>query len=63
MDSSWFRAFAQGSVPYAAALASLLAAPLAIRNARFGRALVPLSMLVAVAYPVFPFLIIRSATL
>ena len=49
VDSSWFRAFAQGSVPYAAALASLLAAPLAIRNARFGRALVPLSMLVAVA--------------
>jgi hypothetical protein len=36
-------------VPYTATLAVLLAAPLAIRNARFGRALVLFAVLVAVA--------------
>jgi hypothetical protein len=49
VDSSWFRAFAQGSVPYVAALASLLVAPLAVRNSRFGRGLVLVAVLVAVA--------------
>ena len=49
VDSSWFRAFAQGSVPYAATLALLLIAPLAVRNTRFGRGLVLIAVLVAVA--------------
>ena len=49
VDSSWFRAFAQGSVPYVAALATLLVAPLAVRNSRFGRGLVLTAVLVAVA--------------
>ncbi|MFI5260014.1 MAG: hypothetical protein ACHQ01_10470, partial [Candidatus Limnocylindrales bacterium] len=49
VDSSWFRAFAQGSVPYVAALASLLVAPLAVRNSRFGRGLVLVAVIVAVA--------------
>ncbi len=49
VDSSWFRAFAQGSIPYVAALATLLAATLAVRNSRFGRGLVLVAVLVAVA--------------
>jgi O-Antigen ligase len=49
VDSSWFRAFSQGSVPYVAALASLLVAPLAVRDSRFGRGLVLVAVLVAVA--------------
>jgi hypothetical protein len=49
VDSSWFRAFAQGSVPYVAVLATLLVAPLAVRNSRFGRGIVLLAVLVAVA--------------
>ena len=49
VDSSWFRAFAQGSVPYVAVLATLLVAPLAVRNSRFGRGLVLIAVLVAVA--------------
>ena len=47
VDSSWFRAFAQGSVPYVAALAMLLVAPLAVRDYIFGRGLVLLAVLVA----------------
>jgi O-Antigen ligase len=49
IDSSWYEAFAQGSVPYAATLALLLIAPLAVRNTRFGRGLVLVAVLVAVA--------------
>ncbi len=47
VDSSWFRAFAQGSVPYVAALAVMLFAPLAVRDHVFGRGLVLLAVLVA----------------
>lgn len=49
VDSSWFRAFSQGSVPYVAALALLILAPLAVRDSRFGRGLVLVAVLVAVA--------------
>ena len=49
VDSSWFRAFSQGSVPYVASLALLIAAPYAVRDSRFGRGLVLVAVLVAVA--------------
>jgi len=49
VDSSWFRAFSQGSVPYVASLALLLAAPYALRDSRFGRGLVLVAVVVAVA--------------
>jgi hypothetical protein len=49
VDSSWFHAFAQGSVPYAASLALLLAAPLFLLHTRHGRALVLMAVLVAAA--------------
>jgi len=49
VDSSWFQTFAQGSVPYAASLALLVVAPLAVRDSRFGRALVLIAVLVGVA--------------
>jgi hypothetical protein len=49
VDSSWFQTFAQGSVPYAASLALLVVAPLAIRDSSFGRALVLVAVLVGVA--------------
>jgi O-Antigen ligase len=49
VDSSWFVAFAQGSVPYVASLALLIFAPLAVRDPRFGRTLLLSSALVGVA--------------
>ncbi len=49
VDSTWFRAFAQGSVPLVGALILLLVAPFALLKARFGDALVPITILIAVA--------------
>jgi thiamine transporter ThiT len=49
VDSQWFRAFAQGTVVYLAALALVLVAALAVRNARYGDTLRLVGVVVAVA--------------
>lgn len=49
VDSSWFRVFAQGSMLYVGALVLLLAASFAVRNSRFGDALVLMAVLITVA--------------
>jgi hypothetical protein len=49
VDSSWFQAFAQGSMPYVAALSLLLIAPFGIRNTKFGDAAALTAVLIAVA--------------
>jgi O-Antigen ligase len=49
VDSAWFRAFAQGSVPYVATLALLFAAALALRDPSHGDALRLIGVTVAVA--------------
>ena len=48
VDSAWFRAFAQGSAFYAGAMALLVAAALALRNAAHGDALRLIAVVVAV---------------
>ena len=49
VDSEWFRAFAQGTVVYLAALALVLVASLAVRNTRYGDTLRLIGVVVAVA--------------
>ena len=49
IDSSWFQAFAQGSVPYAAALGVLLLSTVMLLRSRFGRLLCVLAVFIAVA--------------
>jgi hypothetical protein len=49
VDSAWFRALAQGSVPYAATLALLIVAALAVRRSRHGDTLRLVAVVVAVA--------------
>jgi hypothetical protein len=49
VDSAWFRAFAQGSVVYLAALTLLVGVALALRNASHGDALRLTCVVVAVA--------------
>jgi len=49
VDSSWFAAFAQGSVPYAAALGLLLISALSVGRFRYAQALRMIAVLVAVA--------------
>jgi hypothetical protein len=49
VDSSWFRAFGQGSVPYVAAMALLILASLLVGRGRDGNALRLVAVLVAVA--------------
>jgi hypothetical protein len=49
IDSSWFRVFAQGSVPYLAALGLLMGAGLTIGNFRHALALRLVAVVVAVA--------------
>jgi hypothetical protein len=49
VDSSWFQAFAQGSVPYAAALGVLLISTVALVRSRYGRVLFVLAVFIAVA--------------
>ena len=49
VDSTWFRVFAQGSVPYAGALVLLLVSPFALHASKFGSALIMMTVLIAVA--------------
>lgn len=49
VDSTWFRVFAQGSVPYVATFVLLLASPLALRRTWLSEAAVGLTVLFAVA--------------
>jgi len=48
VDSAWFRAFAQGSVIYVAAMALLFGAAVAVRNASYGDALRLMAVVLAV---------------
>lgn len=49
IDSSWFQTFAQGSVPYAAALGLLLLSAMSIGESRYRDALRVMAVLIAVA--------------
>jgi O-antigen ligase len=49
VDSSWFQAFAQGSVPYAAALGLLLVSTAALARSRYRLVLFVLAVFIAVA--------------
>lgn len=49
IDSSWFRAFAQGSLPYVATLVLLFVGALAVGRSYYGIAIRPFAILVAVA--------------